>query len=51
MDIRKKMPRMSKEEKERIKGEQVTRRKPKEPVVLAPIPIEEDTDEPMGATE
>jgi len=41
MDIRKKMPRMAKEEKERIKAEKVTARKPKEPFVA---PISDDAE-------
>jgi len=40
MDIRKKQPRMAKEEKERRKGEEIMKRKPTEPIVVAPL--EED---------
>jgi len=49
MDIRKKQPRMAKEDKERIKGAEIARRKPTEPLVVAPL--QEDKDIDMGATE
>jgi len=51
MDIRKKMPRMAKAEKERIKLEQIVIRMPKEPFVAAPLPVDDDGDAPIGATE
>jgi len=42
MDVRKKQARMSREEKERIKGAEITRRKPTEPIVVAPLEEDED---------
>jgi len=43
MDVRKKQPRMSREEKDKRKGVEVAKRKPTEPLVVAPL--EEDIDD------
>jgi len=42
MDIRKKPPKMLRAEKERIRGIEVAKRKPAEPIIVAPLAVEEE---------